>query len=42
MKCHIYLQDDMMNHVLATINHLVKVDKWFRYVIHVQIQVEEI
>lgn len=28
MKCCIYLQDDMMNHMMGTINQLIKMDKW--------------
>lgn len=29
MKCHIYLSDDMMNHITAAINQPIKMDKWF-------------
>lgn len=42
MKCCIYLQDDMMNHVKGTINQLIKMDKWLNKVMHWQIWGEEI
>lgn len=42
MKCRIYLQDDMMNHITVTINQLIKMDKSFNKVMHLQIWNEEI
>jgi len=41
MKCHIYLQDDMMNHI-TVINQLIRMDKWFNKAMDLQIYDERI
>lgn len=37
MKCRIYLQDDMMNHITGPVNQHIKMDKWFHKVMHLWI-----
>lgn len=42
MKCHIYLQDDMMNHITVIINQLIRMDKLFNKAMDLQIWDEHI
>lgn len=37
MKCRIYLQDDVMNHITDPVNQHIKMDKWFHKVMHLRI-----
>ena len=37
MKCRIYLQDGVMNHITGPVNQLIKMDKWFNNVMHLRI-----
>lgn len=37
MKCRIYLQDDVMNHITGPVNQRIKMDKWFHKVMHLWI-----